>query len=133
MNIAQNGKLEEIVAFLNRRSDLIPREVNPYWLQQSTPLSVEDYAQLLLSDAEFRSLQVGNWLGTTDGQIISQAVAQVLPPFSRTEYDFVVSGLTLAANLQAEEGQQVAGKVALSVIGVGLFFVGLAYLNREAA
>jgi hypothetical protein len=133
MNIAQKARLEQIVEFLDRRSDLIPRVVNPYWLQQGAPLSVEDYAQLLLSDAEFRSLQVGNWLGTTDGEIISQAVAQVLPPFYRPEYDFVVNGLTLAANLQAQEGQQVAGKVALSVIGAGLFFVGLAYLNREAA
>lgn len=133
MNIAQNAKLEQIVEFLNRRSDLIPREVNPYWIQQSAQLSVEDYAHLLPSDAEFRSLQIGNWLGTTDGQIISQAVAQVLPPFYQPEYDFVVNGLMLAANLQAQEGQQAAGKVALGVIGVGLFFAALAYISREAA
>ena len=88
---------------------------------------------MLLGDAEFRALQLGTWLGTTDGEVISQAVAQIIPPFYRPEYDLMVKGLTLAASLQAQEGQQVAGKVALGVIGVGLFFAGLAYLNREAA
>ena len=133
MNNFQEIKRNELVAFLQRRSDLVPQLNQPYWLHQYNLLTPEQYAQVLLGDAEFRGLQLGTWLGTTDGEVISQAVEQIIPPFYRPEYDLMVKGLTLAASLQAQEGQQVAGKVALGVIGVGLFFAGLAYHNREAA
>jgi hypothetical protein len=133
MNNFQEIKRNELVAFLQQRSDLVPQLNQPYWLHQYNLLTPEQYAQVLLGDAEFRALQLGTWLGTTDGEVINQAVEQIIPPFYRPEYDFMIKGLTLAASLQAQEGQQVAGKVALSVIGVGLFFAGLAYLNREAA
>ena len=133
MNNIQEIKKNELVAFLQRRYDLVPQLNQPYWLHQCTSLTPEQYALVLLGDAEFRALQLGTWLGTTDGEVISQAVEQIIPPFYRPEYDLMVKGLTLAANLQAQEGQQVAGKVALGVIGAGLFLAGLAYLNREAA
>jgi hypothetical protein len=111
----------------------VPQLNQHYWLHQFTLLTPEQYAHLLLNDTEFRALQLGTWLGTTDGEVISQAVEQIIPPFYRPEYDLVINGLTIAANLQAQEGQQVAEKVALGVIGVGLFITGLAYVTREAA
>jgi hypothetical protein len=132
MNIAQNAHREEIASFLRRRPDLIPQIVDPNWLRSDTLLTVEEYAQVLLADAEFRSLQVGNWLGTTDGQIISQGVAQVIPPFYRPEYDLVVEGMKLAANQQAK-GQQTAGKIAFGVLVTGIFFGAVAASKRHAA
>lgn len=133
MNNILEIKRNELVAFLHRRSDLVPQLNQLYWLHQYTLLTPEQYAQVLLGDTEFRALQLGTWLGTTDGEVISQAADQVIPPFYRPEYDLMIKGLTLAASLQSQEGQQVAGKVALGVIGVGLFFAGLAYISREAA
>jgi hypothetical protein len=68
-------------------------------------------------------LRLGTWLGTTDGQIISSAVATVIPPTYRPEYNLVVDGLKLAAELQAQGKQKVAsiiGGVVLVVSGVGL-------------
>ena len=115
MNNFQEIKGNGLVAFLQRRSDLVPQLNQAYWLHQYNLLTPEQYAQVLLGDAEFRALQLGTWLGTTDGEVISQAVEQIIPPFYRPEYDLMVNGSTLAASLQSQEGQHVAGKVELRV------------------
>jgi hypothetical protein len=133
VSIGQNARLEEIIEFLNRRQDLVPQLVDPSWLRKQALPTVEEYAGLLLDDAEFRSLQVGNWLGTTNGQIISEGVAQVIPPFYRPEYELVVEGMKLAANQQAISGQATAGKIALGVFMTGLVVSVVAASLREAA
>jgi hypothetical protein len=130
---SNEAKTEQIVVLLRRRPDLVPRVSQSYdWRPNPLP-SPEDYARTLLADGEFRALQLGTWLGTTDGEIISQAVAQVIPPFYRPEYDLLVNGLTLAAKLQAQEGQLRAGMIALGVISATLITSGIASMIREAA
>jgi len=95
--------------------------------------SVDQFAKDLVADAEFRSLQLGTWLGTTDGEVIETAVGMAIPPIYRPEYDLAVDGLKLAARLQQQADQEMAGRVALSVLGVSLFAAGVVALGRSAA
>jgi hypothetical protein len=133
MNKTQEAKRQQMVAFLRRRPDLVPQPIHPYMWRPNPLPSPEQYAQLVLADAEFRALQLGTWLGTTDGQIISQAVGEIMPPLFRPEYDLLVNGLTLAASLQAQDGQQVANRVAVGVLVGSLALAGLTMIARGAA
>ncbi|HVC99851.1 MAG TPA: hypothetical protein VNG93_01725 [Candidatus Dormibacteraeota bacterium] len=136
MNQAQLAKCDQIADFLHRRITFIPNVYGHPWgrtaWQQPLP-SVDQLAKALVADAEFRSLQLGTWLGTTDGEVIETAVGTVIPPIYRHEYDVAVDGLKLAARLQQQAGQEVAGKVALSVVGASLFAAGVVALGRSAA
>lgn len=136
MNQAQLAKCNQIADFLSRRTTFIPNVHGHPWgrtaWQQQLP-SVDQFAKGLAADAEFRSLQLGTWLGTTDGEVIETAVEMVIPPIYKPEYDLAVDGLKLAARLQQQPGQEVAGKVALSIVGVGLLAVGVVALGRTAA
>ena len=93
-----------------------------YQIQRPT---AEQLANELLSIAEFRALQLGTWLGTTDGQILTQAVEMVAPPFYRQDVELLVEALKLAASIQQSEGQRVAGKMALGAIGLSLLVAGV--------
>ncbi len=127
-------KIEQIAGLLRRRPDLIPQVSHPYFWRPNPLPSPEDYARTLFADSEFCALQLGTWLGTTDGEIISRAVAQVIPPLYRPEYELLVNGLTLAAKLQAQEGQAAAEKVLLVLLGATLLIVGtLASTVRNVA
>jgi hypothetical protein len=93
-----------------------PYSWNPYSPQPVPSLpTAEDLAHQLLHNTEFRSLQLGSWLGTTDGQVISRAVAVGLASPYRQEFQLVVDALVLAANLQQQHGQKVAGGWAAGV------------------
>jgi hypothetical protein len=136
MNQAQVAKCNQIAGFLQRRITFIPNASgHPWgrtaWWQPLPP--VEQFARNLVPDAEFRSLQLGTWLGTTDGEVIETAVGMVIPPFYRPEYELAVDGLKMAARLQQQEGQQVAERVALFTVGASLFAAGLVALGRSAA
>ena len=136
MNQAQLAKCNQIADFLRRRITFIPNAyANPWgWIAcQQPPPSVEQFSKDLIADAEFCSLQLGTWLGATDGEVIETAVGIVIPPIYRPEYDLAVDGLKLAARLQQQAGQKVAGKVALSVVGASLFAAGVMALGRSAA
>ena len=136
MNQAQVAKRDQIADFLRRRVTFIPNITGHPWgrtaWHQQLP-TVEQFAQDLLADGEFRTLQLGTWLGTTQGEIIETAVGMVVPPFYRPEYELAVDGLKLAARLQQQDGQQVAGKVALSVVAASLITAGLVMIGRSAA
>ena len=80
--------------------------------------TVDELAQELLAIAEFRALQLGTWLGTTDGELVAGAVEMVTPSFYRQDVELLVAALQRAAQLQQPEGQQVAGRNALGAIGV---------------
>lgn len=136
MNQAQLAKCDQIADFLRRRITFIPSVYGHPWGRtawQQPLLSVNQLAKALVADAEFRSLQLGSWLGTTDGEVIETAVGMVVPPIYRPEYDLAVDSLKLAARLQQQAGQEAAGKVALSVVGAGLFAAGVVVLGRSAA
>ena len=136
MNQAQAVTCNQIADFLHRRIIFIAN-INGYpwgWVAWQQPLpSVEQFANELLADAEFRSLQLGTWLGTIDGEVIETAVGMVVPPIYRPEYDLAVYGLKRAARLQQQAGQQAAGKAALSIVGASLFAAGIVALGRSAA
>lgn len=119
-------KQEEIAAFIDRHITLRrARGVDPRWL--STPArrhgqperpTAEQLGNELLAIAEFRALQLGGWLGTTDGQVIAEAVEMVSPPLYAEDVDLLVQALIYASQLQQRESQTVAGKVALGAIAV---------------
>ncbi|MGH9305020.1 MAG: hypothetical protein ACRDZ5_11520 [Acidimicrobiales bacterium] len=99
-------------------------DFEPQWLQPAYGLvdaprpSVDELAHELLDVAEFQALQLGTWLGTTDGKLIAEAVELVTPPFYRQDVELLVAGLQRAAQLQQQQGQQAAGRNALVAIGV---------------
>lgn len=105
----------------------------PAWIGPSPRIgrpTVDQLATELLSDAEFRALGLGTWLGTTDGQIITAAVEMMSPPLYREDIELLVAGLRRAADLQQIEGQQTAGRFALAVVGLaGLVAIGVAALR----
>ena len=111
---------------------------NPAWLrhhypyQQPRPTS-EQLAQELLAIPEYRALQLGTWLGTTNGEIITEAVELVTPPFYREDVELLVEALKLAAQLQAQEGQEKAEEIALGAIGVAaLVAIGMSGAGGQA-
>ena len=87
----------------------------PYASPPPVP-EVEELVQTLLTDAGFRGLKLGGWLGTTDGKIISDAVACAIPPQYEVAYHLAVEGLTLAAQLQQKEGRETAALIAAVVL-----------------
>jgi hypothetical protein len=115
---------EQITSFLDRFVKW-PRDDGQYWTRsilfevQRRP-STEELAEELLQLGEFRALQLGTWLGTTQGEIITQAVESVMPPFYREDTVLLVEGLKFAASLQQQEGQRAAGRIALALCGVAL-------------
>jgi hypothetical protein len=112
MDAEQGQKQDEIVAFLWRRTSFLP-PVSPFpWansFQDPARLpTVETQAKEWADDAEFRTLQLGSWLGTTDGEVITEAVGVVIPPIYQPEYNLAIESLKLAAKLQQRHGQRVA-------------------------
>ena len=115
-------KQQQIARFLDGYVTAWPRvyswydELGPWPLPpRPTPNQLADE---LLKVAEFRTLQLGTWLGTTDGQVIAEAVEMVSPPFYRQDIELLVEALRLAAEMQRTEGRERAGKVAVGAIGV---------------
>jgi hypothetical protein len=137
MNQAQAAKCNQIADFLRRRVTVVQNTSGYPWggiYNRWQPLpNVEQFAKDLVADAEFRSLQLGTWLGTTDGEVIETAVGMVIPPIYEPEYDLAVDGLKLAARLLQQQGQQVASKVALSIVGASLIAAGMVAAGRSAA
>jgi hypothetical protein len=137
-------KQQELAQFLDQRI-VWPRVPmahawgNPAWLRHHYPYQQprptrEQLAQELLAIPEYRALQLGTWLGTTNGEIITEAVETVTPPFYREDVELLVEALKLAAQLQAQEGQGRAGKIALGAIGAAaLFAIGMSGAGSQAA
>ena len=75
MNQAQVDKCNQVADFLRQSVTFLPNTSGHPWGRsawtQQLP-TVEQFAKDLLADAEFRSLQLGTWLGTTDGEVIRQ-------------------------------------------------------------
>jgi hypothetical protein len=128
------AKQERIAEFLDQHI-VWERDNSPYrswggkypWLStrptRSERSSVEESAQEFLGLAEFLALQLGTWLGTTDGQMITQAVEAVSPPFYQEDVELLVAALKLAAATQQKEDEKVAGGFALAaIVGFALLF-----------
>jgi hypothetical protein len=117
---------QQIASYISRNRAFSPymQQAGPAplpWLQamaQQLP-TLEQFRRELLEDAEFRALKLGSWLGTTDGQIIAEAVSTVIPPGYGPAYQLAVNGLVLAAKDQSNEGKKTAGAIAIGAIVVG--------------
>jgi hypothetical protein len=122
----------EIEKFLQEHGFAPPMSTYAGWMPLSnTPLSWRyiqppteaELAAELLEMAEFRALQLGSWLGTTEGEVITKAVESVMPPYLQADIALLVAGLRLAAQLQQQKGQRVAGGVALVAVAMFGFFI----------
>jgi hypothetical protein len=135
----------EITAFLNTHVLWPQAGVMPGtwdgefpWVQSGYPLlfgarpSVDELADELLGNAEFRALQLGTCLGTTDGSIIAEAVEMVLPPLYGADVQLLVAALQRAAQLQQQEGQRAAGRGVLYALGAAVVLAGLIAAARDA-
>jgi hypothetical protein len=88
--------------------------------------TAEEIGRWFLRDADFRALELGNWLGTTEGEIIAGAVESFLPPIYRQDAELLVDALKFAADLQETEGREVAGAWALgSIVVAGILWLGI--------
>ena len=137
MNQVTDERSSQIADFLERRLTFLPspgRQFRGWNTFDTVQLpTVEQFAAALLQDAEFRSLQLGSWLGTTNGEIIEEAVGMVITPVYVPEYELAVDGLKLAVQIQQQEGKQAAGKYLLIILGAGLIAAGIASVGRSAA
>lgn len=136
---------EEIASFVERRLPHLVATCNPHregllsLLQgsayESGPFaSAPDLAQAWLDDADFRALQLGTWLRTADGELVTQAVALVIPPQYRFQFELVVDALQLAARLQHEQCGRMAARNFLvgALAAAGLYAVATS-ATRQAA
>jgi hypothetical protein len=95
----------------------------PYVPRPALP-SVEELVEMLAEDAGFQALKLGSWLGTTDGQIISEAVGFAIPPQYGAAYQLAVEGLMLAAKLQQKQGRETAAAIAVVIVFGALLVAG---------
>lgn len=137
-------KQEQIAAFIERnvdwpRANASFREVPLPWEQseficasnnQQTRPTVEGLAMEFLDNSEFLALRLGTLLGTTQGEIIAQAVEMASPPFVREDVELLVDALQVAAKLQ---NQRVAGRLALGAIAAAVVVILFASSYRKQA
>ena len=127
-------KQEQITDFLNRYVTNWPRSWGPFrerfypfggWRQRP---NAEAVAKEFLGIAEFRELQLGTWLGTTNGEILTAAVEAVVPMFYAEDVELLVDALKIAAEAQQQQGQKKALATAVGAMVV----IGLAGWGRAA-
>jgi hypothetical protein len=99
----------------------VPTPMNFYWRQAEVP-NLQALAEELLSDADFRAIQLGTWLNTPNGELISGVVLQLLPyPYSG-EAKLLIEALELAAKMQRTNGNRrvriLAGAAVLALIAL---------------
>lgn len=139
-------KEQEIAAFLDSHlswprvtgrfgalDEEVPWMVPAYLQRPAERPSVEELAQQLLGIAEFRALQLGTWLGTTDGTVIAEAVELVVPSFYAADVELLVAALQEAASLQQQEGQRAAGQYAFAALLFAVAIVIIRSTNRSSA
>lgn len=76
--------------------------------------TIQQIADDLVADAEFKGLQLGGFLNTPTGEFLEQAVEMIVPKAFSLEFELIVAGLKLAADRQQGEKW---GKALLTVGG----------------
>jgi len=113
---------EEIAQFIQNSPTLRPlllsRQLAPPF-REPYP-SAEQIAGELLADSEFQALRLATWLRSPDGKLIADAMALVISPAYRPEFELAVQAMQLAAATQYEQGgsQRTAGALALAVVSI---------------
>ena len=88
---------------------LQPRMASAYTPQQ--------IAQALLRNAEFRTLRLGTWLSTPEGEFVTAAIEALLPPLYREDAALLAEALQIAAQQQQAEARQ---KIAAGILGTAV-------------
>lgn len=118
----KDEKRNQLIAFLSERQDLIQDLLKPHWpslYQIDSALPTADVLAIrFLSDAKFRALQLGTWLGSTDGVLLTETISLALPGLYDPEFSLLVDGLKLAADTQASQDSKRAGIVGIAGIAV---------------
>jgi hypothetical protein len=111
---------EELAEYLNRhvpqewRSGFPWTSFSPTWRP-----TVEQLSQQWLNDAEFGAFQLGQFLMTPDGELISSAVSLVMPPLAQEDAELVEAALKMAATAKTREQRKAA--IIMAGVGVVLF------------
>lgn len=120
------GQQEQITEFLNRYVIGLPRCYGPLRYSSAGHLwdqprpSAEVVAKEFLALVDFRALQLGTWLGTADGEIVTHAVELAVPMFYAEDVALLIEALKLAAATQQQEGRQKAlANAAVSLLAIG--------------
>jgi len=92
----------------------------PYPLVSFRSATVDELATALFEDAEFRSLQLADWLSSPDGELIAEGVKLVFPEWA-PQFGLWVDAMQAAAKMQRTEGRSRAGLLAAgATLGVGV-------------
>lgn len=102
-------------------SSLFYNRFDAYPLYPHSRPSAEDLADSMLADLGFRSLQLGTWLGTPDGQMLTAAIEAVSPPFYQPDIELLTEALRLAAATQ--RNVRLTRLAALGTAGVALLLI----------
>jgi hypothetical protein len=78
---------------------------------------IDDIAQELLADAEFRALKLGTFLNTPDGQMLAAAATAITPAPYQQDVALLIKALELAGRLQHEETQKTVGAAIVVALG----------------
>ena len=131
------SRQEQLAAFLNQHVTF-PRPPSvlatglypaPWRSPQPSRPSADELARQLLEVAEFRALQLGTWLGTSDGQIFAEAIEMVLPPFYCADAELLIDALQIAAR---EERHRERRNLALGVGVLALIAIALGVMTDQA-
>jgi hypothetical protein len=118
--------LERFAADWPRLRELFPNNWTGLWPQMrlvSEQRSVEQIALNLFTNAEFRALQLGDWLNTPDGELLVAAAEAIAPSLYRQDIELLVAALKLAAKMQQDDGRKRAATAALLVAAGGALLV----------
>jgi hypothetical protein len=66
--------------------------------------TVQELADDLFANAEFRALQLGTWLNRPDVELITAAVEAITPPPYNQDIELLIEAIKLAAQLQRRDG-----------------------------
>jgi hypothetical protein len=85
-------------------------------------ISAEELAGQMLETVGFRTLKLGSWLNTPDGEIIAAAVELLTPPPYAVDAKLLVDALKIAAAKQrSAEMEKVIGVGVVAAIGAVLW------------
>lgn len=90
--------------------------VPPLMAQRYT---TEQLATELFAEPAFRALHLGTWRRSPDAQLIASAIEALSPPPYRQDAALLVDAVTMAAQLQQDDGRQraVAAGAVLAFLG----------------
>jgi hypothetical protein len=78
--------------------------------------TVQELADELSTDAEFRALQLADFFNSPNGELIAAGVRLVIPEAYAADFGLFVEAMKLAAQSQRRVGPKLAGLAAATII-----------------